>query len=68
MRDFDNPNVSIIDGYVVGPGHFWGRLQGGLNVVTASGLYVRGVASWDGLGTDGYNGYTLLKIRTSRLA
>jgi outer membrane autotransporter protein len=57
--DFDNPNVSIIDGYVVGPGDFWGRLQGGLNIVTASGLYVRGLASWDGLGAGDYNGYTL---------
>jgi outer membrane autotransporter protein len=57
--DFDNPNVAIIDGYSVGPGDFWGRLQGGLNVVTTSGLYVRGLASWDGLGTSDYNGYTL---------
>lgn len=57
--DFDNPNVAIIDGFVVGPGDFWGRLQGGLNVVTASGLYVRGLASWDGLGAGDYNGYTL---------
>ena len=30
--DFDNPNVAIIDGFVVGPGDFWGRLEGGLNV------------------------------------
>jgi outer membrane autotransporter protein len=57
--DFDNPNVAIIDGFTVGPGDFWGRLQGGLNVVTASGLYVRGLASWDGLGAGDYNGYTL---------
>ncbi len=57
--DFDNPNVAIIDGYVVGPGDFWGRLQGGLNWMTASGLYVRGLASWDGLGAGSYNGYTL---------
>lgn len=57
--DFDNPNVAIIDGFVVGPGDFWGRLQGGLNVMTASGIYVRGLASWDGLGADDYNGYTL---------
>jgi outer membrane autotransporter protein len=57
--DFDNPNVAIIDGFTVGPGDFWGRLQGGLNVVTTSGLYVRGLASWDGLGADDYNGYTL---------
>lgn len=57
--DFDNPNVAIIDGFVVGPGDFWGRLQGGLNVVTASGWYVRGLASWDGIGADDYSGYTL---------
>jgi outer membrane autotransporter protein len=57
--DFDNPNVAIIDGYVVGPSDFWGRLQGGLNVATTSGWYVRGLASWDGLGTADYNGYTL---------
>jgi outer membrane autotransporter protein len=57
--DFDNPNVAIIDGFTVGPGDFWGRLQGGLNVVTTNGLYVRGLASWDGLGTSDYNGYTL---------
>lgn len=57
--DFDNPNAAIIDGYVVGPGEFWGRLQGGLNVATSSGGQVRSLASWDGLGTGGYNGYTL---------
>ncbi len=57
--DFDNPNVAIIDGFVVGPGDFWGRLQGGLNVQTAGGTYVRGLASWDGLGASDYNGYTL---------
>ena len=33
--DFDNPNVAIIDGFVVGPGDFWGRLEGGLTVLTA---------------------------------
>ncbi|MEO8421149.1 MAG: autotransporter outer membrane beta-barrel domain-containing protein [Hyphomicrobium sp.] len=57
--DFDNPNVAIIDGFVVGPGDFWGRLEGGLNVMTAGGTYVRGSASWDGVGSDDYNGYTL---------
>ncbi|MDH4982158.1 autotransporter outer membrane beta-barrel domain-containing protein [Hyphomicrobium sp. D-2] len=57
--DFDNPNVAIIDGFVVGPGNFWGRLQGGLNVVTSSGWYARGLASWDGIGADDYNGFTL---------
>jgi outer membrane autotransporter protein len=57
--DFNNPNVAIIDGYVVGPGDFWGRLQGGLNVVTTTGWNIRGLASWDGLGADDYNGYTL---------
>ena len=35
--DFDNPNVAIIDGFVVGPGDFWGRLEGGLNVMTSGG-------------------------------
>jgi len=57
--DFDNPDVAIVDGFVVGPGDFWGRLQGGLNVVTSSGWYIRGLASWDGIGADDYNGYTL---------
>ena len=57
--DFDNPNVAIIDGFVVGPGDFWGRLEGGLNWVRADGLYVRGSATWDGMGASDYNGYTL---------
>ncbi len=57
--DFDNPNVAIIDGFVVGPGDFWGRLEGGLNVMTAGGTYVRGSASWDGVGASDYSGYTL---------
>jgi len=57
--DFDNPNVAIIDGFVVGPGDFWGRLEGGLNLMTASGWYARALASWDGIGAAGYNGYTL---------
>lgn len=57
--DFDNPNVEIINGYIVGPGDFWGRLEGGLNWVTSSGLYVRGSATWDGMGASDYNGYTL---------
>lgn len=56
--DFDDPNVAI-NGFVVGPGAFWGRLQGGLNVVTSNGLNVRGLASWDGIGAGDYNGYTL---------
>ncbi|MTD95341.1 autotransporter domain-containing protein [Hyphomicrobium sp. xq] len=60
--DFDNPNVAIIDGFVVGPGDFWGRLEGGLNVMTTSGWLVRGLASWDGVGSDDYNGYTLQGI------
>jgi hypothetical protein len=57
--NFDNPNVAIVDGIVVGPGNFFGRLQGGLNVRTSSGWSVRGLASWDGLGASDYNGYTL---------
>ena len=57
--DFDNPNAAIINGVAVGPGDFWGRLQGGLNVTTTTGVNVRGLASWDGLGADDYNGYTL---------
>lgn len=57
--DFDNPNVAIIDGYVVGPGDFWGRLEGGINWVTSSGLFVRGSATWDGMGAGAYNGYSL---------
>ena len=60
--DFDNPNTAIIDGFVVGPGDFWGRLEGGLNVTTADGILVRGLASWDGLGSNDYSGYTLQGI------
>jgi outer membrane autotransporter protein len=60
--DFDNPNVAIIDGFVVGPGDFWGRLEGGLNVTTADGVLVRGLASWDGVGSSDYSGYTLQGI------
>jgi outer membrane autotransporter protein len=60
--DWDNPNVQIIDGFVVGPGDFWGRLEGGLNVTTSDGWLVRGLASWDGVGSDDYNGYTLQGI------
>jgi hypothetical protein len=30
--------------------------------MTASGWYVRGLASWDGVGSAGYNGYTLQGI------
>jgi outer membrane autotransporter protein len=60
--DWDNPNVAIIDGFVVGPGDFWGRLEGGLNVTTADGWLVRGLASWDGVGSSNYNGYTLQGI------
>ncbi|MEO8421148.1 MAG: autotransporter outer membrane beta-barrel domain-containing protein [Hyphomicrobium sp.] len=60
--DFDNPNVAIIDGFVVGPGDFWGRLEGGLNVMTADGWLVRGLASWDGVGSNDYSGYTLQGI------
>lgn len=55
----DNPNIAIVDGVVVGPGDFWGRLEGGLTVVTASGWNVRGLASWDGVGASDYSGYTL---------
>jgi outer membrane autotransporter protein len=57
--DFDNPNVAIIDGFVVGPGDFWGRLEGGLTVLTSEGVAVRGSASWDGVGASDYSGYTL---------
>ena len=60
--DFDNPNVAIIDGFAVGPGDFWGRLEGGLNVVTTDGWLVRGLASWDGVGSSDYSGYTLQGI------
>jgi outer membrane autotransporter protein len=60
--DFDNPNVQVIDGITVGPGDFWGRLEGGLTVMTATGWYVRGLASWDGVGSSDYNGYTLQGI------
>jgi outer membrane autotransporter protein len=61
--DWDNPNVEIIDGFTAGPGEVWGRLEGGLNVTTTSGLLVRGLASWDGLGTSGdHNGYTVQGI------
>jgi outer membrane autotransporter protein len=57
--DFDDPNVAIIDGIVVGPGDFWGRLEGGLTVLTSEGVAVRGSASWDGVGASDYSGYTL---------
>jgi len=57
--DFDNPNVTIIDGLVVGPGDFWGRMEGGLTLLTAEGVAVRGSASWDGVGASDYSGYTL---------
>lgn len=57
--DFDNPNVAVLDGYVVGPGDFWARLQGGLNVVTLDGLIVRGQGSWDGVGASNYSGYSV---------
>lgn len=57
--DFDNPDVAIINGEVIGAGDFWGRLQGGLNVATTNGWSVRGLASWDGVGASDYNGYTL---------
>jgi outer membrane autotransporter protein len=60
--DFDNPDVAIIDGFVVGPGDFWGRLEGGLNVITGEGVVVRGLASWDGVGASDYSGYTLQGI------
>jgi hypothetical protein len=60
--DFDNPNVQVIDGITVGPGNFWGRLEGGLSIMTVSGWYVRGLASWDGVGSSDYNGYTLQGI------
>jgi outer membrane autotransporter protein len=63
--DFDNPNVAI-NGFVVGPGDFWGRLEGGLTVLTAGGIAVRGSASWDGVGASNYSGYTLqgnVKVR-----
>lgn len=57
--DFDNPDVAIVNGVAVGPGDVWGRLQGGLNVVTSRGWQVRGLASWDGLGASDYDGYSL---------
>jgi outer membrane autotransporter protein len=57
--DFDNPNVAVIDGFVVGQGDFWGRLEGGLTVLTAAGVAVRGSASWNGVGASDYSGYTL---------
>jgi outer membrane autotransporter protein len=60
--NWKNPNVATIDGFVVGPGDFWGRLEGGLNVTTSDGWLVRGTASWDGVGSDNYNGYTLQGI------
>ncbi len=60
--DWDNPNVQIIDGFVAGPGDFWGRLEGGLNVLSLDGTVVRGLASWDGVGSSNYSGYTLQAI------
>lgn len=60
--DWDNPNIQIIDGFVVGPGDFWGRLEGGLNVLSLDGTVVRGLASWDGVGSSNYSGCTLQAI------
>jgi outer membrane autotransporter protein len=57
--DFDTPNAAIIDGIVAGPGDFWGRVEGGLNVITADGVAVRALGSWDGIGASDYSGYTL---------
>lgn len=60
--DWDNPNVQIIDGFVVGPGDFWGRLEGGLNVLSLDGMVIRGLVSWDGVGSGDYSGYTFQGI------
>ena len=49
----------LIDGFAAGPGDFWGRLEGGLNVLSADGTVIRGSASWDGMGSSDYSGYTL---------
>lgn len=56
--NWDNPNI-VVDSAVIGSGALWARLEGGINVTTAGGLRLRGLASWDGLGADGYSGYTL---------
>jgi outer membrane autotransporter protein len=60
--DWDNPNVQIIDGFIVGPGDFWGRLEGGLNVSSLDGSLIRILASWDGIGSSNYSGVTLQAI------
>jgi hypothetical protein len=57
--NFDQPDVAIIDGFVVSPGDFWGRLEGGVAIVAPEGWCVRGGASWDGIGANDYSGYTL---------
>ena len=62
MWDWDNPNVQIVDGFAVGPGDFWGRLEGGLNVSSLDGSLIRVLASWDGIGSGNYSGYTLQAI------
>lgn len=41
---------------------FWGRLEGGLDVLSLDGTVVRGLASWDGIGSSDYSGYTLQAI------
>jgi len=51
--------VAAVQGMAVCACASWGRLQGGLNVETAGGVFVRGLASWDGLGAGDYTGYTL---------
>lgn len=58
--DFDNPYTAFVDGEpVAAGGAFRGRLVGGVNIGTAGGLSLRGLASWDGLGASGASGYTL---------
>jgi hypothetical protein len=44
---------------MIAPATSWARLEGGLNVMTVGGTYVRGSASWDGVGASDYSGYTL---------
>lgn len=57
--DFANSDAEIVDGLVVGPGDLWARLEGGVMLLTAEGIAVRTLASWDGVGAANYSGYTL---------
>ena len=57
--DFDNPNIAIIDGVVVGPGRLLGTARGRPHGHDREWLVCARLASWDGVGASDYSGYTL---------